>query len=300
MIPGELVVLSETIQGKNNPSRLTRGSLCKIQRRDSNNHVYLDPITTAPSWPGSNQTRVGRDETGNDDRTWSDVDMEGFLHVEIECVKSAQRSTYDLLHSVVSDSHDTLNGTLPYQNIMELMEKLWIPADIARYIASFLVVEKVDFQNVEVTSASSTRGDYPLSSVLSNKPHTWWISGTGGITSGRGEYIEFRLEQNGGIRRLHLVGLSIPALPTGPLSARNFRIDWSMEGKEWINGDGTTAFETMDKNGIQIFELPSPIDAAYVRLVCLDNVIHALGKQYSDRILPEEYDCVGLYHVRLA
>mmetsp|Transcript_6392 Transcript_6392/g.9143 ORF Transcript_6392/g.9143 Transcript_6392/m.9143 type:complete len:299 (+) Transcript_6392:84-980(+) len=295
---GELVVLSETIQGKNNHNRLARGSLFEIQSRDSN-HVYLDPITTVPSWPESNQTRVARDETGGNG-TLSDEDMEGFIHVEIDCVKSVQSSTYDLLHSVVSDSHDTLNGTVPYQNIVELIEKLLVPDDIARYIASFLVVEKVDFQKVEATSASSTRGDYPLSSVLSNKPHTWWISGDGGITSGRGEYIEFRLQQNGGIRRLHLVGLSIPPLPMGPLSVRNFRIDWSMDGMEWMNGDGKIAFETMDKSGMQIFELPSPIDAAYVRLVFLDNVIHVLGKQYSDPILPDEYDCVGLFHVRLA
>ena len=187
-----------------------------------------------------------------------------------------------------------LMGSAPYQDIIRLMYRgLDLPTDVAKHTAKFLQIKDIVKSEISVTRASSTRGDYPLSSVLGNEDGTWWISAEGSMESGQGEeYLEFSLSRTGVARRCSFVGLSIPPLPQGPLSVRKFRIDWSYDGKEWTEGCRRYTMETMDMTGMQSFQLEQPIDAAKVRLVCLTNAFT------SARGGTSPFDCVGLFFVR--
>ena len=187
-----------------------------------------------------------------------------------------------------------LLGSAPYQDIVRLMCRgLSLPIDVAKHMTKFLQIKHVEKNHISVVRASSTRGDYPLSSVLGNEEGTWWISVEGSMESGQGkEYLEFSLSANGTARRCSYVGLSIPPLPHGPLSVRRFRIDWSYDGKEWTEGCRRYTMETMDMAGMQSFKLDQPIDAAKVRLVCLSNAFT------SARGGTSPFDCVGLFYVR--
>ena len=187
-----------------------------------------------------------------------------------------------------------LLGSAPYQDIVRLMCRgLSLPIDVAKHMTKFLQIKHVEKNHISVVRASSTRGDYPLSSVLGNEEGTWWISVEGSMESGQGEeYLEFSLSPNGTARRCSYVGLSIPPLPHGPLSVRRFRIDWSYDGKEWTEGCRRYTMETMDMAGMQSFKLDQPIDAAKVRLVCLSNAFT------SARGGTSPFDCVGLFYVR--
>ena len=187
-----------------------------------------------------------------------------------------------------------LMGSAPYQDVVQLMYRgLDLPIDVAKHMTKFLQIKDIVKSEVSVTRASSTRGDFPLSSVLGNEDGTWWISAEGSMESGQGEeYLEFTLSRSGVARRCSYVGLSIPPLPQGPLSVRKFRIDWSYDGKEWTEGCRRYTMETMDMTGMQSFKLEQPIDAAKVRLVCLTNAFT------SARGGTSPFDCVGLFFVR--
>ena len=187
-----------------------------------------------------------------------------------------------------------LLGSAPYQDIVRLMCRgLSLPIDVAKHTTKFLQIKHIEKNHVSVVRASSTRGDYPLSSVLGNEEGTWWISGEGSMESGQGaEFLEFSLSPNGTARRCSYIGLSIPPLPQGPLSVRKFRIDWSYDGKEWTEGCRRYTMETMDMAGMQSFKLEQPVDAAKVRLVCLSNAFT------SARGGTSPFDCVGLFYVR--
>ena len=142
-------------------------------------------------------------------------------------------------------SYMDIIGTLTAANLL--------PIDLAKDSASFLQVETIDISEVSVTRASSTRGDFPLSSVLGNDDGTWWISAEGSMKNGRGEeFIEFNLSPDGTARRCSYIGISIPPLPQGPLSVRRFRVDWSYDGQEWITGCRRYTMETMDMAGYAV------------------------------------------------
>ena len=187
-----------------------------------------------------------------------------------------------------------LMGSAPYQDIVRLFYRgVDLPIDVAKHMTKFLKIKDIAKSEISVTRASSTRGDYPLSSVLGNEDGTWWISAEGSMESGQGEeYLEFSLSPKGIARRCSYVGLSIPPLPQGPLSVRKFRIDWSYDGKEWTEGCRRYTMETMDMAGMQSFKLEQPIDAAKVRLVFLTNAFT------SARGGTSPFDCVGLFFVR--
>lgn len=187
-----------------------------------------------------------------------------------------------------------LMGSAPYQDIVQLLYRgLDLPIDVAKHMTKFLQIKDIVKSEISVTRASSTRGDYPLSSVLGNEDGTWWISAEGSMESGQGEeYLEFSLSRTGVARRCSYVGLSIPPLPQGPLSVRKFRIDWSYDGEEWTEGCRRYTMESMDMAGMQTFKLEQPVDAAKVRLVCLTNAFT------SARGGTSPFDCVGLFFVR--
>jgi hypothetical protein len=191
----------------------------------------------------------------------------------------------------------TLCGSLPYQDLVTLTVKsshFLLPDELATAVVDFLVVKRVNESEVTVTTASSDRGDFPLSNVLVGDTQSWWISESGSMPGGKGEeYIEFRLSDSGSIRRVQSVSVAIPPLPFGPLSVLDFRIDYSIDGKAWLSCD--RVMRTRNINGLQRFTL-SDFDAVHVRLVCLSNQISELEDDLRSVIA--YYSCVGLYSVR--
>ena len=145
-----------------------------------------------------------------------------------------------------------------------------------------------------VTSASSDRGDFPLSNVLDDDTQSWWKSECGSMPGGKGEeYIDFRLSDSGSIRQVQSVSVAIPPLPFGRLSVLDFRIDYSIDGKAWLSCD--RVMRTRNISGLQRFML-SDFDAVHVRLACLSNQISELEDDL--RLVKGNYSCVGLYSVR--
>lgn len=193
----------------------------------------------------------------------------------------------------------TLLGSAAYNELVAALEtsKLKFPRDVAVRTASFLVVQPVVGTEISAVACSSTRGDFPLSITLAEEEESssWWISAEGTMVNGIGEqWLEYKLTPSAGtiLRRCRFVGVSIPPLPQGPLSVRQFRVDSSQDGgKTWMLGG--TIYETENETGIQTFRLAQEIDANRVRLVCLTN-----AAARNDEIYSAWYDCVGLYRVR--
>lgn len=200
----------------------------------------------------------------------------------------------------------TLLDCLSYREILaslsmisETNQEFALSDDLFRFIADFLVVEPVCKEEIKVVNASSDRNDFALENVLIDDTTTWWISESDTMTLGRGEeYLEFTISNNNQLRRVQSVHISIPPMPFGPASVRNFRVDYCID-----NGSGTTICwkEGVDimtlsstRYGMQHFDLQTPIDTARVRLVCLSNQTSSLAAE-TDGLLPP--DCVGLYAV---
>jgi len=202
----------------------------------------------------------------------------------------------------VEEDPTMLMDCVSFRDISIILSELDVelPTDVIKITASFLQVKNIDTSEISVVGASSTRGDYPLSSVLGSKVGTWWISAEQSMKNGRGEeYLEFSLSSDGTARRCSYVGISIPPLPQGPLSVRHWKVDWSYDGKNWTSGCRNYTMETMDLAGIQSFKLHKPIDAVRVRLVCLTNAFASeQDRKGQGRPTPSPFDCVGLFHVR--
>jgi len=202
----------------------------------------------------------------------------------------------------VEENRMMLIDCVSFKDISIILSQLDVelPMDVRKLTASFLQVKNIDTSEISVIGASSTRGDYPLSSVLGSKHWTWWISAEHSMKNGLGEeYLEFSLSPDGTARRCSYVGISIPPLPQGPLSVRNWKVDWSYDGKNWTSGCRKYTMETMDSAGIQSFKLHKPIDAARVRLVCLTNAFASeQDRRGQGRPTPYPFNCVGLFHVR--
>jgi hypothetical protein len=110
--------------------------------------------------------------------------------------------------------------------------------------------------------ASSTRGDFPLSAVLDENDKTWWISKPGSFSQGRGsEYLEFQFRSFSVVR---VLGLSIPPLPMGPLSVREFSVK-AFVNKTWV--PVSPLLRTLDKAGFQEFAI-EPVTTRRLRVVC--------------------------------
>ena len=72
---------------------------------------------------------------------------------------------------------------------------------------------------------------------------------------------------------MHFFGISIPTLPHGPLSVRQFAPGGSRGkgGDSHWHREPPHVFETLDEEGLQQFAVVPPIEAGFVRLVCLTN-----------------------------
>lgn len=208
---------------------------------------------------------------------------------------------------------DTFVGTVsPRTASLLLRERL--PEELVARVVSFLRLPRVTHGRVRVVRASTDRGDYPLQCVLENQSHKWWISAPGSMPMGKGdEYLEFRLcgdATTPGPRRVSFWGVSIPPMPMGPLSVRNFRLSYSTTPSSGTDDDDNknenerwrlhpqTFRLSKSVRGLQWFEILPPLEAVRVRMVCQQNMVADEWREWVE-LRMTGYDCVGLYNVRM-
>ena len=147
--------------------------------------------------------------------------------------------------------------------LLTLLHGRGLPKELARYALRFLYVQRVDMSEVSVRAASSNRGDFPLSELLSPRDDTWWISTF--KEQFEHEWVELATSADGLPRRVAGVKMKIPPLPYGPLSAKNF--DVCCAGVDGKLHYGILRAETLDRAELQEFALPgSGVDAVTVRI----------------------------------
>ena len=284
----------------------------------------------------NNRNSTAADDDGNDNdnknnNTKSDLSSLSFFTMTTAASPPPQASTTAVPSSCPKRTRPplTLMGTVSYNTILILLRHTKLPEDlVASTVASFLTIEPVRPNQVTVIGASSDRGDFPLANVLKHDEQTWWISDHMSMPEGKGTvYVVF--EMNGGaLCRVTGIDIAIPPLPQGPLSLRDFRIDYSQtqlngsaalttrgsEGQESHgsrmndNDDGSVGTEKerwichethvcQSVRGVQHLEFRTPIDARRVRLVCLSNQVSHQLDGAPHVLFPAEYSCVGLYSV---
>jgi hypothetical protein len=163
---------------------------------------------------------------------------------------------------------------------------LVLPNEIIRNIAIYFTVKKLESSNTRAIGCSSSSEHHELKACLIDSKSSWWISSMneGSFRNGKGEeYVEFELDSTK-IVRLSTVLISIPMLPTGPLSVRAMRLDCCTASNNNKNNNNieqqwkpiTPILTVENRNGWQRIELNEPIDAQYIRLVCLSNQASSL------------------------
>ena len=169
------------------------------------------------------------------------------------------------------------------------------PVELADHVLSFLKVRPVSMGSVRATAASSSGQDVERCAPdfsLDPARDNWWISGHESMPRGRGaEWVEYDLgDDNAVVSILHL---TIPPLPSGPLSVRHFHLeacaDPPLLGSSASSGSGqemsapqrdwrraSADLTTLDVAGSQTFALHPPIERLrYVRIVCKVNAAAA-------------------------
>ena len=107
-----------------------------------------------------------------------------------------------------------------------------LPYELALRVRSFLEVQHA--VEPTVTACSSTMGQCPLAEALTPARDTWWISAPGTVgVDGRtraaeGEWLEFDFGVTPVL--VSFVGVAIPPLPQGPLSVRQFHLQYLDDG----------------------------------------------------------------------
>jgi len=168
--------------------------------------------------------------------------------------------------------------------------------EIIRNIASYFTVTKLDPAKTRaVGCSSSSRQHEKLKECLDDSTSSWWISSIGSFQNGKGEeYVEFELDI-AKIVRLSTVFISIPMLPSGPLSVRTMRldtcsynnniIDYNVRNKECSWKPITPILTVENRNGWQMIELNEPVDVQFIRLVCLSNQASSLLQSNNENDL---------------
>ena len=113
------------------------------------------------------------------------------------------------------------------------------------------------------------------------------------LFTGRGEeYVEFQLGSS--MVRLSAVHIMSPPMPRGPLSVRTMRIDSATNPTtgEWVPVSPVLVIE--NRSGWQRLELPDPVDAQYVRAVCLTNQ----ASRFFNEQPPTDFSSVGFFTIR--
>lgn len=177
-----------------------------------------------------------------------------------------------------------------------------LPQEIIHNIAKFFTVNPVIPSEVVASSCSSSSGQHDLQACLDENKSIWWISAIGSMPMGKGEeYVEFKLTSSN-LCRLSSLSIEIPPLPLGPLSVRTMRLEgkfgddsWEAVSPIWI---------VLNRTGLQTYKLHPPIDAKYVRLVCLTNQISQFFQQPENNGEPDDdqdvhqFAAVGYYCVK--
>lgn len=153
---------------------------------------------------------------------------------------------------------------------------LHLPPELVAHVIGFLEVPRVQMAAVRAVSCSSIFApseDCSLEASLDASCNNWWISADGSFKGGCGsEWVEFALGE--GARRVELVELRIPPLPSGPLSVRTFHIETrETSGAPWARA--SRDFSTLDSDGAQSFHIEPPVEASSLRLVCTRNAARA-------------------------
>jgi len=157
--------------------------------------------------------------------------------------------------------------------------------DIIEMILTMLQIKQVKCPDeVSVDSFSSHAqqsllNDYNFKpeSTLEPGEESCWISGRH-RRDGNPEWITYNLSPDKTLRRVDYVSMSIPVLPQGPLSVRNFKLEYS---EDCINfkSHPDHNYDTLDCNGLQEFAVIPPIEASKIKLVCCTNA--ALDSQLA-------------------
>ena len=89
--------------------------------------------------------------------------------------------------------------------------------------------------NFSCSWPSSSQGDFPLSARHKLDDQQWWISGQDNFKLGSGrEWLEFKLGDGSAVRRVSAIGVKIPPLPFGPLSVRQFHVEYKAVDGTWM------------------------------------------------------------------
>ena len=143
-------------------------------------------------------------------------------------------------------------------------------SDFVDLIVSMLVLPPVDLRQVAATGASSSNDYGPChpSNTLKMSRQNWWISADQPETGGSGEWVEYCLGEHRAVVDFFM--MTIPPLPSGPLSVRVFKLEARNEPEApWERA--SEDLMTLDVPRQQWWALVPPIEARYVRIVCLVN-----------------------------
>ena len=181
--------------------------------------------------------------------------------------------------------------------------KLRHNGDVMRVLFEYLIVKPVTHAEVRVSKVSSTADpSRPIDQVLNAKEYQWWISKVGTMPKGIGsEWIEFRFPKT---RRVSFVGVRIPELPHGPLSVRNFYLEWFDFGSNKTRRSPENekhTFETLNMGTLQVLRIPVPFDTDRVRFVCTRSAhSYAVASVRADPHADDTYTSVGMFQVCFA
>lgn len=171
-----------------------------------------------------------------------------------------------------------------------------LPSDLCRNVSSFLFVPPVRHQDVRVTAASSTSGRHMLEGVLLPTKSGGWMSAVGTMPNGRGrEYLQFRLDLTGQVRRLRTLSILIPGMVRGPCSLWEFQIEFLPQSPQ-VWKSLPDKFALTNEKEFQTFTFEQPIDALEVRIVCLSSQINRW--LFRDERTTNRYNQVGFSAVK--
>lgn len=166
-------------------------------------------------------------------------------------------------------------------------------------VISFLKIAQVDPASVVATRASSTgpMGPSHCSNTLKPDHDTWWISAPGSCPQGEGrEWVEYCLSPTAPVR-VDFLTLTIPPMPSGPLSVKVFHLELSnVPDGPWERA--TDDMHTVNSIAQQEWALCPPIEARFVRIVCTLNAAGSLARKLDsmpDCQLPDSigFFCIG-------
>ena len=194
-------------------------------------------------------------------------------------------------------SFDELRGLIRLidfsENNRDIEQSKHLPAELSSYVANFLTVKRCDHSEAEAVAASSMDSMFKLERCMVDDQDSWWLSGFGSMPRGRGdEYVEVRLSKTNSLRRVQSVSMSIPPLPVGPLSVREFRLEVANQQGDWTQLP--FEFQVQNESGMQRFPIGN-VDATSIRVVCLSNQISPFLDSMES---PNDMERVGFYAIK--